>query len=191
MKKNLFLIVIFNLLSLNAFAQQNVEYSKVSILEKYESKWKHWGGDVETVWLAAVHEIIGNDSSLTLHIKVKNKDWVQKGVTTSAAYGSSFWGVGTSVQEVIENRVGHIILTRKEFEPLMAFINESFARSKQGGYLQETTWSIKIGDRFTASLVYDGRWYHVWTIDGTSFEIPSEQEIPMFKKLSSMGKIIH
>lgn len=191
MNRNLLLTFAFSLISLIIFAQQKVEYAQVSILEKYESKWKHWGGDVETVWLAAVHERIGNDSSITLHIKVENKDWVQKGVTTSAAYGSSFWGVGTSVLETVENRVGHIVLTKKEFEPLMAFINESFTRSKQGSYHLETTWSIRIGDRFTASLVYDGRWFHVWTIDGASFEIPSEQEIPMFKKLSSMGKIIH
>jgi hypothetical protein len=165
-------------------------------MDKYENiataKWRHWGGDVETIRFAAVKKVTETDSSITMQILVTNKDWEKTGSSTGIAVGSNGgYALDGSSIETVQKHTGLIILTKKEAIPLFDFENDMYIKSASGQFTEkETTWSIAIGDRFTSSTTYSGKWTHIWTIDGASFEIPETEVIPMFRKLKIIAEMV-
>jgi hypothetical protein len=191
MKKSfivLFLCIYASILA----AQMKVVRSVTYVIDKYENKWRHWGGDVETIRFAAVKEVTETDSSITMQIQVTNKDWEKTGTSTGIVIGGNGgYAVGGSSIETVQKRTGLIILTKREAIPLFDFENDMYKKSASGQFTEkETTWSITIGDRFTASTTYSGKWTHIWTIDGASFEIPETEVIPMFRKLKIIAEMV-
>jgi hypothetical protein len=187
MKKHLFSIAVL-LFSIGFLqAQMTIKTATTTVLDKYENKWLHWGGDAETIKFAAVKYVSGNDSTLTMQIQVTNKDWEKSSTTSGIAVGSGYsWAAVATNTETLQKRNGIIVLGKAEVQALYNFENEAF-RKNVPGYKPdfETTWSITLGDRFTASATCStsGTWKHVWTIDNAFFELPETEVIPMFKKL--------
>jgi hypothetical protein len=168
-------------------SQMAVTRSVTTVLEKYENKWQHWGGDAETIRFAAVKYISEQDSNVTMQIRVTNKDWEKTSMSTGGAFGGgNSWAVGFSQTQTIQKRVGLIVLTKAEATALYDFENEMYVRSNADGPANETTWSMIFGERFVVSVTYNGKWKHTWTIDDASFDIPDFEVIPMFKKLRSV-----
>lgn len=184
MSKKVILSVLLSGLYCVVSAQMTITRTVVTVLEKYENKWQHWGGDVETIRFAAVKQVTGSDSSVTMQIRVTNKDWEKTSMTTGIAISGNNWAVGGSSTELLKRRVGLIVLTKAEVQALYDFENEMFVKSNNGESPNlETTWSINFGGRFIASASYVGKWKHSWIIDDASFEIPDTEVIPMFRKL--------
>ena len=190
MKYNiLFVALLISITTLKS--QMAVTRSVTTVLEKYENKWQHWGGDAETIRFAAVKYISDQDSNVTMQIRVTNKDWEKTSMPSGAAWGGgNSWAVGVSQTQTLQKRVGLIVLTKAEATALYDFENEMFVKSNANGPLNETTWSIVFGERFVASVTYNGKWKHTWTIDDASFDIPDLEVIPMFKKLRSVLNLL-
>lgn len=185
----LFVVLIANINSLKS--QMAVTRSVTTVLEKYENKWQHWGGDAETIRFAAVKYISDQDSNVTMQIRVTNKDWEKTSMSSGVAFGGgNSWAVGVSQTQTIQKRVGLIVLSKAEATALYDFENEMYVKSNSVGPVNETTWSIVFGERFIVTATYNGKWKHTWTIDDASFDIPDFEVIPMFKKLSSILKLL-
>ncbi len=185
--KHLILLVVLLASFTTLKSQMMTTRSITTILDKYENKWQHWGGDAETIRFAAVKYVSDQDSNVTMQIRVTNKDWEKTSMSTGSAFGSAnSWAIGMSQTKTLQNRIGLIILTKPEAMALYTFENEMFVKTNSEGPANETTWSIMFGERFVVSATYNGKWKHIWTIDEASFEIPDFEVIPMFKKLKSV-----
>ena len=179
------LVLLITITTLNA--QITITRSITTILEKYENKWQHWGGDAETIRFAAVKYVSEKDSNVTMQIRVTNKDWEKTSMSSGYAFGSgNDWAVGFSSAQTVQKRAGLIVLTKAEASALFDFENEMFVKSNGSGPENETTWNMNLGERFVVSVTYNGKWKHTWTIDEASFVIPDLEVIPMFRKLQSV-----
>lgn len=190
--RNHLIILIFWANISTIMSQMTISRSITTVLDKYENKWQHWGGDAETISFAAVKYISDNDSIVTMQIRVTNKDWEKNSVSTGSAFGSgNSWAFGISSTQTLQKRLGFIILSKVEANALYDFENEMFVKSSQPTHPEnETTWSLTAGERFVVSVTYDGKWKHVWTIDDASFQIPEFEVIPMFKKLRNVLNLL-
>ncbi|MCA0236627.1 MAG: hypothetical protein LCH81_09615 [Bacteroidetes bacterium] len=190
--KYFFLPFLFFLGISTVKSQIKMVRSVTTVLEKYENKWQHWGGDAETISFAAVKYVSDADSTVTMQIRVTNKDWEKTSMSSGAAFGGgNSWAIGISSTEMLQKRTGLIVFTKPEAQALYDFENEMFVKSNQTNLpVNETTWSLTFGDRFVVSATYDGKWKHTWTIDDARFQIPDFEVLPMFKKLKSVLNLL-
>ncbi len=190
--KNVWILIL--LFSVQLSAQSKITRSVSYILDKYENKWQHRGGDVETIRFVALKRVTEKDSSVTMQLTVTNKDWEKTSVTQGIAVaGNGGVAIGGGSIETVEKKVGFIIFSKIEATELFKFENEMYLKSISGDdFEKETTWTLNIGDRFISSVIYNGnnKWVHIWTLDGASFEIPETELLPMFRKLSVISGII-
>jgi hypothetical protein len=173
----------------SALAGQMVVTRTVStVLEKYENKWRHWGGDLETVTVAAVRTVSGSDSSNTMQIRVTNKDWEKVGASSGwAVGGGGGWAVGGSSIEKVTNQTGFVVMHKAEAAAWVAFLQEIIVA---GSPDRETTISLSIGERFVFSAVYGTRWKYVLTVDGASFELLEADITALYIKVSMISVLV-
>jgi hypothetical protein len=172
-----------------------IQYTTTEVLDKYEKKFRHWGGDNETIRFLVLKKITGKDTTIYAQCEVENRDWQKTGQTSGLAVGSNGgWAVGVNDIEIIEKRKGIIRFTSADFIALIGFFNQFIGINRSGDPKYDKTWTAVFDSRFSISLTYDQarmlKWAYVLSIDGAFFELPADESIDMIKKLAGFRSLL-
>ena len=191
--KNYFILVFLGQFISQINAQTPVQYSVTEILDKYEKKFRHWGGDNETIRFLIVRKVVGVDTTIYAQCEVENKDWEKTGQSTGLAVGSNGgWAVGIGDFEKVENRKGIIRFTTQDYMNLISYLNQflTLTNSKEPDF--DKTWTANFNDRFSISLTYVqsriAKWSYILSIDGANFETYSADSVEMIKKMAGFRR---
>jgi len=180
----------------NLFGQMPVQFTTTEVLDRYEKKFQHWGGDNETVRFMVVRKKSGKDSIVYVQCEVENKDWEKTARSSGIATGSSGgWAIGINDIQKVENRKGVIQFSAEDFGELINYLNRYLSTSRASPPEFDKTWSATFNTRFTFSLSYVqsrlSKWIYILSLDEANFEIPAEDSLEMIKKLAGFRKYLN
>lgn len=89
-----------------------------------------------------------------------------------------------------------MLLSTKDFISLIDFFNETIAIKSRGPEPEyDMGWQLEIEERFWLALLYEKsvtyKWKYYLKLDDAEFELPYENAIDLFKKLSTFKKRIN
>ncbi len=194
MKKYLVFVLLIAFIS-HVKGQMPVQYSVTEVLDKYEKKFKHWGGDNETIRFLIVRKVVGNDTTVYAQCEVENKDWLKTGQTTGVSVSSNgSWAIGIGDFEKFENRKGVIRFTSQDYTTLISYLNQFLTLTNSAEPEFDKTWTAVFNDRFSFSLTYVqsriAKWSYILSIDGANFESYAGDSVDLIKKMAGFRRLL-
>ena len=191
--KNCCVIAMLIYCSTQVCGQMAIQYTTTEVLDKYEKKFRHWGGDNETIRFLIVRKVMGSDTTIYAQCEVENKDWEKAGCSTNVAVGGSGgWAIGIGDFERVETSKGVIRFSSQDYGTLLNYLNQFHSLTKAGDPDFDKTWTATFNDRFSLSLTYVqariAKWAYILSIDGANFETYSDESLELIKKMAGFRR---
>ncbi|MEZ4892810.1 MAG: hypothetical protein R3A50_09805 [Saprospiraceae bacterium] len=188
------LLILIGILCLECYGQQEVKFTTTEVLDSYEKKFRHWGGENEIVRFMVIRRTTGEVSEVYAQCEVENKDWEVVGKSSGFAGGSNGWAIGVSDVQKLAQRKGVIQFSATDFNTLISYLNQYLVITKSGDPEFDKTWSATFSGRFSFSLSYSpsrpSKWVYILSVDDANFEIPADDSLEMVKKLAGFRKFL-
>lgn len=198
--KRLLLIQFILLLPLLLNCQKQFVRGTVEVFDKYEMNLKRIGGNGETFRMTLIRKInqTAKDTMIGVNVEIESVKKSELFSTTGLTIASNLdFALGSSTVTKIDRQKGEIFLSFTEFISLIDFFNETISiKAKEPDY--DTGWQLQIENRFALAILYDSKpgisgqkWKYYLRLNEAEFELPYDDALELFKKLSSFKKQIN